>query len=167
MKCRGLLLALLTAVFVLVIGAGMALTQVSLSALPEPGPVETYMATQAKRLFVSRRAHGVSPAPPNDAATLANGRMQFGGNCASCHGYDGRTPTAMGRSLYPPAPDLGSSAVQKYSDAELFWVVKNGIRLTGMPGFGRILSDQDIWALVHYVRSLEAASQVQAQPAAD
>ncbi len=76
-----------------------------------------------------------------------------------CHGSDGRTPTALGRSFYPPAPDLGSPAVQQYSDAELFVVIKCGIRNTGMPGFGNIHADEEIWALVSYVRSLGTPSQ--------
>ena len=75
-----------------------------------------------------------------------------------CHGQDGLTPTQIGRSLYPPSPSLGAPDVQRYTDPELFWVVKNGIRLSGMPGFGRIYSDQQIWDLVRYMRTLKASS---------
>jgi mono/diheme cytochrome c family protein len=78
-----------------------------------------------------------------------------------CHGSNGRTPTVLGRSFYPPAPDLGSPAVQQYSDAGLFVVIKRGIRNTGMPGFGNIHSDEELWGLVSYVRSLRAPSQRQ------
>ena len=85
--------------------------------------------------------------------------MTFGGSCATCHGYDGRTPTDIGRSQYPPSPDLGSPAVQKWSDAELFWIIQHGIRLSGMPGFGRIHSDEEIWSLVRFVRSLGEAQK--------
>jgi len=82
--------------------------------------------------------------------------MLFGGRCASCHGLDGRTPTEVGQWMYPRAPDVGSPAVQQWSDAELFWIIKHGIRLTGMPGFGHIHSDDQVWHLVRYVRSLGA-----------
>lgn len=76
-----------------------------------------------------------------------------------CHGSNGRTPTVLGRSFYPPAPNLGSPAVQQYSDAELFVVIKRGIRNTGMAGFGNIHSHDEIWDLVSYVRSLGAPSE--------
>ena len=79
--------------------------------------------------------------------------------CVMCHGQDGLTPTQIGLSLYPPAPSLGVHEVQRYTDPELFWVVKNGIRLTGMPGFGRIYSDAQIWDLVQYMRTLKASSK--------
>ena len=59
-----------------------------------------------------------------------------------------------GRWMYPRAADLTSSAVQQYSDCELFWIVKNGICLSGMPAFGKVESDEHIWNLVHFVRTL-------------
>lgn len=73
-------------------------------------------------------------------------------SCASCHGSDGRSPTAVGRAMYPPAPALDSPHVQNYTDPQLFWVIKNGIRLTGMPGYGDLFSDEQIWDLVYFVR---------------
>ena len=60
-----------------------------------------------------------------------------------------------GLSMYPPAPPLDATPIQQYSDAELFWITKNGIRLTGMPGFGKVYSDQQIWHIVHFIRSLD------------
>lgn len=71
-----------------------------------------------------------------------------------CHGEDGRSPTVTGLSMYPPAPALNAAHVQQYSDAELFWITKNGIRLTGMPGFGKVYSDEQIWDIAHFIRSL-------------
>jgi mono/diheme cytochrome c family protein len=56
--------------------------------------------------------------------------------------------------MYPRAADLGSAEVQRYSDRELFWIVKNGIRLSGMPAFGKVESDEAIWDLVRFVRTL-------------
>jgi mono/diheme cytochrome c family protein len=57
--------------------------------------------------------------------------------------------------MYPRASDLTSFPVQRYSDRELFWIVKNGIRLSGMPAFGKVESDEHIWNLVHYLRTLK------------
>jgi mono/diheme cytochrome c family protein len=61
--------------------------------------------------------------------------------------------------MYPRASDLTSLEVQQYSDRELFWIVKNGIRLSGMPAFGRVESDEHIWNLVHYVRTLRESAR--------
>ncbi len=81
----------------------------------------------------------------------------FGTDCSMCHGPDGHTPTDSGRWMYPRASDLTSFTVQRYSDRELFWIVKNGIRLSGMPAFGKVESDEHIWNLVHYVRTLKGS----------
>ena len=156
---RRLLLAL-PVIALALLGLWFGLTGFSLSALDEPGRVETYLATKAKRPLVARSARNSSPTPPpTDAAAAIKGQMLFVGRCSACHGIDGRTPTEIGRWLYPYASDLGSPRVQEWSDRELFWIIQNGIRLTGMPGFGKLHSDEDIWALARYVRSLGAQPQ--------
>jgi len=62
--------------------------------------------------------------------------------------------------MYPRAADLTSHEVQRYSDRELFWILKNGIRLSGMPAFGKEETDEHIWNLVHYVRTLRASQSL-------
>ena len=64
------------------------------------------------------------------------GRAHFADHCASCHGNDGRGNTEMGRNLYPKAPDMRQSGTQHLSDGELYWIIENGVRLTGMPAWG-------------------------------
>ena len=128
-----------------------------LSAMPEPGPKETALATRVKHLLVSRAARrGVPPAPQISTAGLAEGKSRYGVECAACHGMNGRGQTDYGRWMYPRAADLTSLQVRAYSDPELFWVIKNGIRLTGMPAFGKVESDEQIWRLVQYLRSTPA-----------
>ncbi|MGH9803948.1 MAG: c-type cytochrome [Candidatus Acidiferrales bacterium] len=158
---RRILLVMLILFVLLLAGALWGASRLNLSALEEPGETETYLATKAKRWVVGRRARGIVPPPvENPSRARAAGQMNFGGSCATCHGYDGRTPSDIGRSQYPPTPDLGSPAVQEWTDAELFWIIKHGVRLSGMPGFGRIHSDEEIWNLVRFVRSLgEEASK--------
>jgi mono/diheme cytochrome c family protein len=137
------------------IAAAAIASQFSLSALPEPGRTETLLATKAKRLLIHRASQSSFPAEPADRpSSIQEGDKLFGTECSECHGYTGRKPTDAGRWMYPRAADLGSSEVQRYSDHELFWIVKNGIRLSGMPAFGRVESDEHIWNLVHYVRTL-------------
>ncbi|MBI2837318.1 MAG: cytochrome c [Acidobacteria bacterium] len=141
------------------VGSWIAVGRFSLSALDEPGAVETGVATRAKRWLVARDARGPFPAKaPNDATSAAIGNMQFGVRCAPCHGADGRSPTDIGRWMYPRAADLASPGVQAYSDEQLFWIVKHGIRLTGMPGFGKSMPEEQIWHLVNYVRRIGASA---------
>ena len=162
MQTRHVAFSLVALLAVLLLALGLVLSQASLSALDEPGRLETYAATHAKRFFVARRAGEASPkrrlALPNPAAI---GGMQFRARCASCHGLDGRTPSEIGRWMYPRASDLGSAPVQEWSDAELFWIIENGVRLTGMPGFGKVLSDEEIWPLVDYIRTLAPPKDAQ------
>ncbi len=142
-------------VLIIIGGAAYGLTQMGISALSPPGPVETALATRAKDWLINRAARGSLPtAPLENASSIATGNSLFGMACATCHGQDGRTPTPLGKSMYPRALDLGAPEVQTMSDAEIFWVTKNGIRLSGMPGFANINTDEQIWQLTYYIRSL-------------
>ncbi len=133
----------------------VAFAQFKLDALQEPGRLETVFAMRAKHALVRRSSrHGIPPAPANLQASIKAGEKLFGTECATCHGLDGHKLTDAGRWMYPRAADLTSPAVQQYSDRELFWIVKNGIRLSGMPAFARVESDEHIWNLVQYVRTL-------------
>jgi mono/diheme cytochrome c family protein len=136
------------------VGGAMA-SQFNLSALPEPGRTESVIATKAKHFLVRRASRAsVAPASADTRASIEEGDNLFGTECSECHGNTGRNPTDAGRWMYPRAADLGSADVQQYSDRELFWIVENGIRLSGMPAFGRVESDEHIWDLVHFVRTL-------------
>lgn len=132
-----------------------AFTQFDLSALPRPGKAETFIATQAKRILIYKNSRSGVPSPPHDLqASLKQGETLYGTDCTMCHGSDGHTLTDNGRWMYPRASDLTSPSVQQYSDPELFWIIKNGIRFSGMPGFGKVESDEHIWDLVRYIRTL-------------
>jgi len=141
----------------MIAGALLAFSQFNLSAMPMPGNIEIYLATRAKRAFVQRNSHEpIPPAPPNLKVSIEDGDKLYGTECAACHGLGGNNPTDAGRWMYPRAADLTSREVQQYSDREIFWIVKNGIRLSGMPAFGKVESDEHIWDLVHFVRTLPA-----------
>jgi mono/diheme cytochrome c family protein len=131
------------------------LTQVRLDAIEEPSYLETLFANQAKHLLIRWKSRkGIPAAPGNLQASIEEGDKLYATDCTMCHGSDGRSPTDNGRWMYPRASDLTSHEVQTYSDRELFWIVKNGIRLSGMPAFGKVESDEHIWNLVNYVRTL-------------
>jgi mono/diheme cytochrome c family protein len=127
----------------------------NLAALPEPGGKETALATRAKHLLIARASReGIPPRPKDRAASAAQGDKLYAINCSLCHGEDGRATSPMGRWMYPRAADLSSPQTQSYSDEQLFWVVKNGIRLSGMPGFARLETDEHIWNVVDHLRTL-------------
>lgn len=132
----------------------------SISALPEPGPLETRIFTIVRNGYIHKAAvHSYSKVPLGDPAEISAGQGLFSMACASCHGSDGRSPTNIGKAMYPRCPDLGSPEIQRLSNPELFWVVKNGIRFSGMPGFGNTLSDDEIWQATYYVRSLRTTAK--------
>lgn len=140
----------------LLLAGVVALEYVNLSALEDPSAVETYVATKGKHFIVSRSAReSIPPAPEVNSYSMAYGEGLFIAQCSSCHGIDGRSPTDIGQRMYPRAADLGSEHVQAYSNEELFWVIQNGIRLTGMPGLGNTQSDEGIWRVVQFVRTLK------------
>lgn len=152
---------LIAAIVLVIVLAGVSLliSGFSLSALAEPGSAEIALANKAKRFLVGRASrHGVPDEPPKTESSLVEGDKRYGAECAMCHGMNGRALTETGRWMYPRAADLTSLEVQHYSDRELFWIVKNGVRLSGMPAFGKVESDEHIWDLVHYVRSLNATN---------
>src|SRR5215469_11668484 len=134
----------------------------NLSALPEPGRFETRLADLSKNLLIRRASnHGIPPRPLDVKASISDGGSHYGLDCSVCHSDDGRGQTPLGQGLYPRVADLTSKRVQNYSDQELFWIIKNGIRLTGMPAFGQVESPDHIWDLVNYVRTLPRNSQNQ------
>jgi mono/diheme cytochrome c family protein len=127
----------------------------SLTALPEPGPLETRITNLAKRLAIRRASRsGIPPRPIDTKASVETGGTHYGLDCGICHGADGSAQMPAGRWMYPRATDLTSKQVQSYSDEELFWIIENGIRFTGMPAFGKIETPDHIWGLVNYVRTL-------------
>jgi len=161
------LLILAVVILLLLFVGGVAAFRFDLSALPEPGRMETALATKGKRFLVRRASRGeIPPAPTDRDASLGEGDKLFGTDCSECHGNSGRKPADAGRWMYPRAADLGSAEVQQYSDRELFWIVKNGIRLSGMPAFGKVESDEHIWDLVRFVRTLPGNAGARAEEVA-
>jgi mono/diheme cytochrome c family protein len=150
-----ILVSILVVLLVLAAGVVVLAAQFDLSAMRNPGQFESRVFTAGKHWIVSRsaREHAVAE-PAGSPSSLDSGGMTFNGDCAFCHGQDGKTPTDVGSAMYPRAPSLASPQVQQYSDADLFWVIRNGNRFTGMGAFGKSLSDDQIWDLVRYVRSL-------------
>ncbi len=155
MKNRIVWLWIIGAIIVVILGAGFVALRLNISALETPGRIETRLATFAKHRIVARQAAQMHIAEPASSQASANtDEVLFSIECATCHGKDGRSPTHIGQSMYPRVPDLGSAEIQSWSDPQLFWIIENGVRLTGMPGFRKFNTDDQLWHLVHYIRTL-------------
>lgn len=126
------------------------------SARPQPGSVETFVARTVRDMAIVWHAPDQPNPAPNTEEALAEGRAHFADHCASCHANDGSGDTEIGRGLYPRAPDMRLAATQDLSDHQLFYIIENGIRLTGMPGWGTGTpeGEQASWHLVHFIRHL-------------
>lgn len=147
------------ATVVLLLGGGLvaglvALRRSGLSARPEPGPVEVRLARTVRGFAVADAVRRLPNPVPLTPQLLAEARAHFADHCASCHGNDGSGDTPLGRRLYPRAPDMRLPATQKLTDGELFRTIEDGVRLTGMPGWGGAVSPDVSWSLVHFIRHL-------------
>ena len=136
------------------------LTRFNLAALQNPSRFETRVADTAKRFLIRQASRrGIPPRPQDTKASVDAGGTHYGLNCSICHADDGRSQRPPGQWMYPRAADLTSKQVQSYSDQELFWIIRNGVRFTGMPALAKVESPEHIWDLVNYVRTLPAKLQ--------
>jgi len=88
-------------------------------------------------------------------ANIREGERHFGHHCAVCHGLDGQaTGVPFADNMSPPVPPLASHGVQEYRDGQLRWIIGNGISPSGMPAWDGVLSDDEIWKIVLYIRHL-------------
>jgi mono/diheme cytochrome c family protein len=139
------------------------------TANKQPSKIETTLANMAKDVVIPIEAQSVKNPLPNNDQIVQQGEQIYMGSCGMCHAMDGHARTDLGRSMYPPAMDLTSPHVQHWTDAELFWIIQNGVRLTGMPSWKSIISETDTWKLVRFIQNLprlDAKSQaLRAAPA--
>jgi mono/diheme cytochrome c family protein len=136
-----------------VVGAPIALTH------RQDLPLEQRFGHGVIAIAARLGAGNTSNPVANNPRAVANGRDAYTGSCAECHGARGDGKGAFGQSTYPPATDLTSHDVVEKSDAELFWITKNGLSFTGMPGFADTYNDQAIWSIVSYLRALQGGQQ--------
>ncbi len=141
----------------------VALAALACKATP-PGPVERAVATRLKRLAVRGRWDR-NPVPPT-AGNVARGQRDFSHYCVACHGLDGAaTGVPFADAMSPPVPRLGAPGVQAYTDGQLHWIVLNGLYPSGMPAARGLLSDEEIWRIVLWLRHLPPAGSLGDPPA--
>jgi mono/diheme cytochrome c family protein len=122
-----------------------------------PSKLESHVVIFAKHHILIGNKTEKNPLPDN-AQTWADGKEAFSHYCGACHGLDGQnTGVPFVEHISPPIPSLASPEVQRYTDGQLKWVLDNGIWPSGMPGSEGTLSDDELWAIVVFLRHLPAA----------
>jgi mono/diheme cytochrome c family protein len=151
----GRVLFVLLAAVVFGIAAALAIIiRHGVSARTEPTAIEVMLARSVWRMAIPAAARNMRNPLSQTPAVLAEGRDHFADHCAQCHANDGSGQTEMGQNLYPRVPDMRRDATQRLSDGQIFYIIKNGVRLTGMPAWGGEQEEQDNWKLVHFIRHL-------------
>jgi len=155
MRKRATLLVVLAG---LAVGVAYIASMISrgFSAREPPSRLEVAIAGAMRSLAMPAGARSrPNPFKPT-AEALAQARAHFADHCALCHANNGSGETEIGRNLYPKAPDMRLPATQNKTDGELFYIIRNGIRFTGMPawGSGHPSEDRESWKLVHFIRRL-------------
>lgn len=140
-------------VFASLLGALVVLTS-ACPASKQPSKVETALANMAKDVVIPIEAKNLRNPLPANEEVVRDAQQIYVRSCTICHGMDGHARTDLGRGMYPPAMDLTSPHVQKWTDAELFWIIQNGVRLTGMPAWKDMISETDTWKLVYFIHNL-------------
>ena len=161
---RRVLLWLIGIIVAGLVAAAAALAYVrvtGLSARATPSAAETGLARAVRSFAISGRDRArMNPVPRSEAAVRA-GLEHFADHCAICHGNDGGGATNFGRGMFPPSPDLRAEPTQRMTDGELFYIIENGVRFTGMPAFatGTAEGEEESWKLVHFIRRLPRLSE--------
>lgn len=129
------------------------------STSASPLPFERFFARLAMDATLSRKLPKQDAGPPTEAE-LESGANLYRENCSMCHGLPNRAPTAIAKGMYPHPPQFfkpsrptnyDSSRPMRPANRKAYWKVKNGVRLTGMPGFRGSLSEKEIWELAQFM----------------
>lgn len=158
MSKLGLFLAGGLSVIVVTLAGGAAVLRNAqgFSARQQPSALERWLARRARSFALPEDARDRKNPVPDSPEVLAQARAHWADHCAACHANNGSGDVELGEHMYPQAPDMRRPETQRMSDGELFFIIQNGIRLTGMPawGGGSGHDEQDSWKLVHFIRHL-------------
>jgi cytochrome c553 len=125
-----------------------------------PGTLETAVITRTKHWISVRNRDAKNPIAVT-SEHIADGKDSFSHYCVACHGLDGQnTGVPFAESMSPPVPSLASANVQSYTDGQLKWVIENGLFPSGMPASRGLLTDEEMWSIVLYIRHLPSAGSL-------
>ena len=157
-RARFLLGVITGIILTVVVGAAVALSGViPMTVRDHPGPLDEL----GDRMFdasVTLRAPRITSPHSADASSLRGGFEGYRDMCVQCHGAPGVSRSEWAAAMMPQPPDLVTPDIQSRTDGQLFYIINGGVRMTGMPGFGRVHDDDDIWDLVAFIRELHGIS---------
>lgn len=115
-------------------------------------PVHT-MLEQAMHASVRRRAGGISPPPLDEPDMITRGAAMYRSHCVACHGGPGVAQEKFGQSMQPvPGPLV--DAARRWKPAEMYWIIRHGVKMSGMPAWEYHMAEQDLWATVAFLAEL-------------
>ena len=132
----------------------------SIAGTVEDPAIVKWTLVQVRLASINRHAHDLPPANFNDPAKVQDGAREFAEHgCVNCHGAPGVNWAKFSEGLRPDPPDL-KDVVNDRTPAQLFWVIKNGINMTGMPSFALAgAKDEDIWEIVAFLKKLPSIKE--------
>ncbi len=158
MKAWKAVLLFVLAIFVVVALYGASLFRGGFSAQKPPSKLETVVARAVRNMAIPREAKKQKNPWAGKATpeVLAHCKAHWADHCATCHANDGSGNTEIGQNLYPKPPDMRLPATQNLTDGEIYYIIRNGVRMTGMPAWGDLgtAQDDDSWQLVLFIRHL-------------
>ena len=145
-----------------VVAAGLLVfyAVVSLGFMPAnadgtPPAIEKWVARKALHATIAREApKGENPVKLDDANLVAGIKL-YASDCAVCHGAADGKPSHIASGLYQRAPQLAKHGVEDDEDGENYWKIAHGIRMTGMPGFSKSLTDDEIWKIALFLKNMD------------
>lgn len=157
------LLVILLLIALAALGAVVYVQHYGMSASGQPGPVETAIARHLRHLAIPAAERDRKNPVPATPENIRAGMAHFADHCAFCHNNNGVGDTEIGRNLYPKPPNLRLEGSQALTDGEIFSIINNGVRLTGMPAFGDDPDhgEDDTWKLVLFIRHIPKLTPVE------
>jgi thiosulfate dehydrogenase len=145
---------------VIVVGLLIAYAAVRFGLVPanadgKPSALERWAARKSLNATVQREADAKTNPLAVDDSNLKAGIKLYGSNCAVCHGASDGKGSNIALGLYQHAPQLGKHGVEDDAEGETYWKIQHGIRLTGMPSFGKSLNETQIWQLVMFLKHMD------------
>ena len=136
-----------------IVGGIVGISMVGRKAVVPPSDWEALVVGKLKTMKIPEAAPPAAPVEMSDENTLEGGE-HYNHHCAVCHDLEGDADSYFAKAFNPPVADLTSKQVQSYSDGQLKWIVDNGIRFTGMPGWKDVIDEGMQWKIVYYMRAL-------------
>ena len=132
----------------------------NIAASEEDPDIVNWALIKVRMASISRHARDASPVNLEDPSVVRAGAQAFAARgCSNCHGAPGVNWQKFSEGLEPDPPDL-KDVVKEREPAQLFWVVKHGIKMTGMPSFGKIgAEDKEVWSIVAFIKKLPTVTE--------